>query len=158
MRGRARRGIALLRRLAGRRDGFAAIEFAIAVSFLSLALIGVYDFGRASWTRMQVISAAHVGGAFASSNGFNASLISTAVTNSSNLPTLVATPAPVQVCGCPAGAAGITIVACSTTCDSGNGAGTYVRVSARGTYTFVFPYPGIAGPVVINAVALARIQ
>lgn len=152
------RGMALLRRLARQQDGLAAMEFAIAGSFLAVAMMGAYDFGGASWTRMQVISAAHVGGAFASSNGFNASLISAAVTNSSGLATLAATPAPAQVCGCPAGTAGVTIIACNTACAGGGDAGTYVRVSARGSYSFIFPYPLITSPVVINATALARIQ
>ena len=146
----------------GRRDlgrrGIAAVEFAIAGAFLSLALVATYDFGRASWTRMQVVAAAHIGAAFAASNGFNSSLISGAVTSSSNLATLTASPAPAQVCGCPAGTAGVTIVTCGSTCTAGNGAGTYVQVSARGTYSFVFRYPLITSPVVITATALARIQ
>ncbi len=140
------------------RRGMAAMEFAIAASFLSIALMGVYDFGRASWTRMQVISAAHVGAAFAASNGFNVSLIGTAVTNSSNLPTLAAAPAPAQVCGCPAGTAGLSIVTCGTACAAGGDAGTYVQVSARGSYTFIFPYPTVTNPVIVNATAFTRIQ
>jgi hypothetical protein len=120
--------------------------------------MGVYDFGRASWTRMQVISAAHVGAAFAAAHGFNANLIAAAVTSSSHLPTLSASPVPSQVCGCPAGAAGLSVVACGTACAEGGDAGTYVQVSATGRYSFVFPYPGIANPVVINATAYTRIQ
>ena len=140
------------------RRGMAAVEFAIAAGFLSLALVGLYDLGRASWTRMQVVSAAHVGAAFAAANGFNANLISNAVANSSSLSTLSATPAPASVCGCPGGTAGVTIVACGSACSDGGGAGTYVQVAARGTYTFTFRYPYVASPLVLTATALTRIQ
>lgn len=140
------------------RGGMAAIEFAIAVSFLSLTLVAAYDFGRASWTRMQVVAAAHIGAAFAAAHGFNANLIGGAVTASSALSSLAAIPAPAQVCGCPSGSGGLAVVECGTACSGGGGAGTYVQVSARGTYSFVFPYPGIPSPMVMSATALTRIQ
>lgn len=147
-------------RTAGRlgRRGMAAVEFAIAAGFLSIAMVGLYDFGRASWTRMQVVSAAHVGAAFAAAHGFNASLIANAVASSSSLPTLSATPAPSTVCGCPSRSAGVTFVACGTACTSGGDAGTYVQVSARGTYSFTFSYPLVSNPLVLSATALTRIQ
>jgi hypothetical protein len=140
------------------RRGMAAVEFAIAAGFLGVAMAGLYDFGRASWTRMQVISAAHVGAAHASAHGFNANLISSAVTNSSNLATLAATPAPATVCGCPGGSAGVSFVACGSGCPSGGDAGTYVQVSARATYSFTFSYPFVSNPLVLSATALSRIQ
>lgn len=140
------------------RGGTAAIEFAIAMSFLSLTLVAAYDFGRASWTRMQVVAAAHIGAAFAAAHGFNPNLIGGAVAASSALPSLTANPAPAQVCGCPSGTGGLALVECGTACSGGGGAGTYVRVTARGTYSFVFPYPGISNPLVVSATALTRIQ
>jgi Flp pilus assembly protein TadG len=140
------------------RRGMAAVEFAIAASFLAVAMAGVYDFGRASWTRMQVVSAAHVGAAFAAAHGFNASLIASAVTSSSALGTLAATPAPATVCGCPNGSAGIGFVECGSACADGAGASTYVRVNARATYSFTFSYPYVSNPLVMTATALSRIQ
>ncbi len=140
------------------RRGMAAVEFAIAASFLAVAMAGVYDFGRASWTRMQVISAAHIGAAHAAANGFNANLIAGAVTSSSALATLAATPAPATVCGCPNGGAGISYVTCGDTCADGAGASTYVRVNARASYSFTFSYPYVSNPLVLTATALSRIQ
>ncbi len=140
------------------RRGMAAVEFAIAGGFLAVAMAGVYDFGRASWIRMQVVSAAHIGAAYAAANGFNANLISGAVTSSSALNTLAATPAPATVCGCPNGSAGISFVTCGTGCADGAGASTYVRVNARATYSFTFPYPYVSNPLVLTATALSRIQ
>lgn len=147
--------------LAGRRlgrRGMAAVEFAIAAGFLTVAMSALYDFGRASWTRMQVISAAHVGAAFAAAHGFNANLIANAVTSSSSLPGLVATPAPSSVCGCPAGSSGVTFVTCGTGCTGGGDAGTYVQVTAQASYSFTFSYPFVSNPLVLTATALSRIQ
>ena len=140
------------------RRGMAAVEFAIAAAFLSVAMVGLYDFGRASWTRMQVVSAAHVGAAFAAAHGFNTNLIANAVTSSSSLATLSATPAPASVCGCPNGAQGLSYVTCGTACAAGGDAGSYVTVHARGTYSFTFPYPYVSNPVVLTATAVTRIQ
>jgi hypothetical protein len=49
-------------------------------------------------------------------------------------------------------------VACGSACADGGGAGTYVRVNARGTYSFTFSYPLVSNPLVLSATALTRIQ
>jgi len=147
-----------LRRLASGRSGVAAVEFAIGASFLAIALVGVYDFGRSSWHRMQVISAAHAGAAYAAAHGFSTNGIVTAILGATDFAALSATPAPERVCGCPDGVNGIAIVACGSACGHGGDAGTYVRVSASGSYTFVFPYPYVSQPVAMSTSVLARIQ
>jgi hypothetical protein len=126
-------------------------------------MLGLYDFGRASWHRMQVASAAQAGAIYAASHGFNTNGIVAAVTQSSSFSTLTASPSPTIQCGCPNGAAGMTIVACGSSCPGVGGqpgpvAGYYVTVHARGTYTFMFPYPYITQPVVMTASAFAKLQ
>jgi Flp pilus assembly protein TadG len=152
-----------LRRLARARGGIASVEFAIGASFFILALLGLYDFGRASWHRMEVATAAQAGAVYAAANGFNTNGIVAAVTAATSFSTLTASPAPVLQCGCPAGAAGMTVAACGSNCPSADGltgtaAGYYVTVHARGTYSFMFPYPYVPQPVVMTASAFAKLQ
>jgi Flp pilus assembly protein TadG len=147
-----------LRRAWLARSGVAAVEFAIGASFVLLASTGIYDFGRAYWTRIQVMSALHSAAAYAATNGFNSNGIVASMTSSTNFAAISATPAPAQVCGCPNGNTGLTVVACGTACGSGADAGTYVQISVRGTHAFLFPMPGMGSSLDINATAFARIQ
>ncbi len=157
-----RRIAAALRRLRAARGGIAAVEFAIGASFFILATLALYDFGRASWHRMQVAAAAQAGAAYAASNGFNTNGIVSAVTGATNFSALSASPAPTLQCGCPNGTSGVTVAACGSTCPIAGGvaevAGYYVTVHALGTYSFVFPYPYVSNPVVMTASAFAKLQ
>jgi len=155
--------VAALRRLAGARRGIASVEFAIGASFFIVALLGLYDFGRASWHRMQVASAAQAGAVYAASNGFNTTGIVAAVTGSTTYAALAASPAPALQCGCPNGTSGITVAACGSICPAADGqagatAGYYITVHARGTYSFMFPYPYVPQPLVMSASAFAKLQ
>jgi len=156
------RAAAALRRLRAARGGIAAVEFAIGASFLIVAMLGLYDFGRASWHRMQVAAAAQAGAAYAVANGFNATGIALAVRGATDFAAVTATPAPTMQCGCPNGTSGITAAACGSTCPVVAGvaqvAGYYATVSARGTYSFMFPYPYVAKPIVMNARAVGKMQ
>lgn len=144
--------------LARGRDGSAAVEFAVIASFLGIAMMGVYDFGIATWHRMQVTTAAHAGAAYAAAHGFNANGITAAVTGSSDWAGIAASPAPSKVCGCPNNADGVVEVECGTACAGGGDAGTYVKVAATANYTFLMPYPGVTQPVVLTATSITRIQ
>jgi Flp pilus assembly protein TadG len=144
--------------LGRQRRGVAAVEFAIGASFLIMMVTGVFDFGQLYSARLQLVAAVHSGAAYAATNGFNANGIVTATTTAANLATLTATPAPSQVCACPNGNVGMTVVACGTSCAGGGDAGTYVRVNAQASYTFIFPLPRSVNPLVMTSTALARIQ
>jgi hypothetical protein len=139
------------------RAGLAATEFAIAVGALCLMMMGVYDYGNSAWHKLQVHNAVRAGTAWAAYHGFDAAKISTIVTTASNYPAITASPAPVQVCGCP-GATGITEVACGSACTGGAAAGKYVRVAARADYHFVLPLPGRGGVVTMSAAGIARLE
>lgn len=157
------RSVATLRRLGHARDGVAAVEFAISASVILFAMLGLYDFGRASWHRMEVAAAAQAGAAYAASHGFNTNGIVATVRGATNFSTLTASPAPTMQCGCPNGASGISSAACGSTCPSVNGiagptAGYYVTVHTRATYAFTFPYPYVPQPVVMTARAFAKLQ
>jgi Flp pilus assembly protein TadG len=130
----------LLRRGATASDGAAAIEFAIIAPLLILMLIGTVDLGIGTYQSMQVQNAAQAGAEYAMARGFNASAISSAVTNATGLQGIAVSPTPSQFCGCPS-ETGITTAVCSSVCPSGAMAGTYITVSAQLTYTTLLPYP-----------------
>ena len=64
--------IARLRRLATATGGASAIEFALVAAFLILHLtLGVYVFGTALWSWMEVGNAARAGAQYANVNGYS---------------------------------------------------------------------------------------
>lgn len=153
---------ALRRFMRSRGDGIrgvAAIEFAVIGSALVLMTIGTADLGMGFFRNMQVQNAAQAGAQYAAENvaayGFNATAISAAVTSATsatqtaNFSGISAFPAPFPFCGCPS-SAGVTVLYVlppsnplppCTSCPDGSTAGTYVTVSAQGTYYTILPYP-----------------
>ncbi len=153
------RSAVALRRFGRSRDGVAATEFAIVSSVMIMAMVGLYDFDRASWHRIEVATAASAGAMYAASHGFNSNGIVASVLGATNFSTLAATPAPTMPCGCPSGTSGVTVAACGSTCSSdGSIAGYYVTVNAQASYTFLFPHPYVTQPVVLTASAMAKLQ
>jgi Flp pilus assembly protein TadG len=129
----------VLARAAGDTSGVAAIEFGIIVPILVLMVVATADIGMGFYRKMQVEDAAQAGAAWAIKNGFDANLISTAVTSATSAPAISVSPAPVQFCGCASGSS-ISTVTCGTTCSGGALAGTYTTVSAQMTYNTILPY------------------
>jgi Flp pilus assembly protein TadG len=128
----------VLARAAGDTSGVAAIEFGIIVPILVLMVVATADIGMGFYRKMQVEDAAQAGAAWAIKNGFDAKLISNAVTSATSAPVSVS-PTPVQFCGCASGSS-ISTVTCGTTCPGGALAGTYTTVSAQMTYNPILPY------------------
>ena len=150
----------LRRLLSGTDDGtrgVAAIEFAIIAPVFVLMLVCTVDMGMGFYRKMQVQNAAQAGAQYAAVSGFLASSISSAVVNATPFAGITASPAPSQFCGC-ASNSGVTNVACGSACPGGSSPGTYVTVSAQGTYTTLFAYPGIAGSFTFLAQPTVRIQ
>jgi Flp pilus assembly protein TadG len=154
----------LLDRLSGHagaavRDkrGVAAVEFGLMIPLLSLMAVSVTDIGLALYRKMQVEEAAQAGAQYAIARGFDASGISSAVTNATSSTDITASPAPVQFCGCPT-SAGVSAVTCGTACTGGAQAGTYTTVSARATYYTIINYQIVAATYTYSAQATARLQ
>jgi Flp pilus assembly protein TadG len=120
--------------------GTASIELAIIAPVIVLALIGTFDLGFGIYRRMQVESAAQAGAQYAIARGYSPDGVTRAVASATSYAGIMANPAPVQFCGC-AAASGVTAAACGQPCPDGNGAATYVTVSAQATYTTFLPYP-----------------
>ena len=119
--------------------GVAAIEFGIIVPILVLMVVATADIGMGFYRKMQVEGAAQTGAAWAMKNGFDANLISNAVTSATSALAISVSPAPVHFCGCASGSS-ISTATCGTTCSGGALAGTYTTVSAQMTYNTILPY------------------
>jgi len=154
-------GSSIGRRLAAlwrQRRGNAAIELSILSPPLILLLVGAADYGAATYRQMQVQHAAQAGAEYAMKYGFASTAIATAVTSATALTGVTATPAPAQSCGCASGAT-ITTATCGSTCAAtGLAAGTYVTVSAQGSYTTIVPYPGIPSTFALSGSSTVRIK
>ena len=137
--------------------GNAAIEFALATQILIGLLEPVADLGIAFSQQLQVQQAAQAGAQYALLHGYNSSAISSAVTAATALPSVSASPAPTQGCGCPTGTT-ISTVACASVCPNGETAGTYVFVNAQYAYTSVMPYSVLGSATTLSAQASVRIQ
>lgn len=145
-----------LRRARSDCRGAAAVEFAIFVPLLTLAVVSVADIGLAVLRKMQVEDAAQAGAQYAIMHGFDSSAITSAVTNATNSSAISASPAPLKYCGCATGSS-ITTVTCGSTCTGGTTAGTYVRVSAQASYYTIIDYQ-IVSTYSFSAASTARLQ
>ena len=120
--------------------GVAAIELAIIAPVLVLALICTIDLGLGIHRRMQVESAAQAGAEYAIARGFSQDGVTSAVANATSFTGVSANPAPQQFCGC-ASVSGVAASTCGVPCPDASNPGTYVTVSAQGSYTTLIPYP-----------------
>ena len=136
--------------------GVAAIEFAMIAASLILMMICVVDIGIGLYRKMQVQNAAQAGAQYAIVHGFAASSIASAVTAATTFSGITASPAPNQYCGCPSNT-GIASTDCSSTCSDGSKPGTYVAVSAQGTYDTILQYPLISNSFTLTAQSTVRI-
>lgn len=137
--------------------GTAAIEFAIIAPVLLVLLFGVVELGFAVHQAMQVQDAAEAGAVYAGKYGWDQAGIAAAVVHATGAEAITANPAPAQFCGCPS-VGGIAAVDCTATCADGNGAETYVRVSASKAYTPILGSLGLPIPSVLTGHAVVRVQ
>src|SRR5215831_6895991 len=74
--------------------GTAAVEFAILSVLLVLMMVAVIDLGMGLYRGIQVRNAAQAGAAYAMAKGYNASSITSAITNATSFSQISASPAP----------------------------------------------------------------
>lgn len=139
------------------QNGIAAIEFGIILPIILVIAIATLDLGQGIYKNMQVQNAAQMGAQFAATRGFDPSLISQIVTDSTGFASIEATPEPKQFCGC-ASSAGIDAIDCDSKCANGTNAGRYVRVSAEGIYNTLLPYPYFPSSYRLKAQSTVRFQ
>ena len=154
---RLRRALVWSVRAVRDRRGAAAVEFGIMIPLLSLMAVSVTDIGLAVYRKMQVEGSAQAGVQYAIARGFDASRVSSAVTNATNSTAITASPAPYQFCGCPT-SNGVGTVGCGTVCTGGVQAGTYITVSAQAMYSTLLDYRIVAATYTYNVQSTARLQ
>jgi Flp pilus assembly protein TadG len=145
--------------LGGKGDGIGgvvAIEFAMVAVVLMVMMVCTVDIAMGFYRKMQVQNAAQAGAQYAARRGFGESSIASAVTAATSFSGISASPAPTQFCGCPSNT-GVASVGCGSTCSGGSAAGTYVSVSAQGTYTTVLSYPLIPNSFTLSSKSTVRI-
>ena len=147
----------LFRRPADCEQGVAAIEAALIVPILVVALVCTTDLGMGIYRKMQVQNAAQAGAEYAVTHGFTPSAISSAATAATSFSAIQAVPAPARFCGCPS-ETGVTGAACDSNCSGGVAPGTYVTVSTQATYNTILPYPAMPRNFVFTAQSTVRIQ
>jgi Flp pilus assembly protein TadG len=145
-------------RIAGNDErGMAAIELALIAPILALGIIGTTDLGIGIYRKMQVQAAAQAGVDYAASHGFVADGVAAAIRAATSLSGIEAQPEPLQYCGC-ASATGIVGSSCTSTCDGGARAGTYVTVATRTSYKTIIPYPLFPSSFELTAQSTVRIR
>ena len=162
--------IACLSRLAAATDGVSAIEFALVAALFMLPLtLGVYDFGTALWSWMEVGNAARAGAQYVNVNGYSSSYTTSgnscaiasntftcAIKSATRLGTNVTVSVANAYCGCQSGTT-YTAEAFSPPCNvcnvnlannccpAGETPVTLAQVNASYTYEPIFSYLGF-GP------------
>lgn len=163
--------MARLSRLATANGGASAIEFALVAAFLILPLtLGVYVFGTALWSWMEVGNAARAGAQYVNVNGYSSAYTTSgnscgtpptnsftcAVKSATRLGTNVTVSVANPYCGCQSATTYTTETfsppcnVCnanytSNCCPAGQTPVTLAQVNASYTYTPIFNYLGF-GP------------
>ncbi|MFN7982039.1 MAG: TadE/TadG family type IV pilus assembly protein [Vicinamibacterales bacterium] len=145
-------------------SGAALVELAITLPLLAVVLIGTLDFGRAFRMAMIVTNAARAGAQYgghsltrsADTAGMEAARDEVF---SANDITPDAVPTPVRTCECVNDTAGSSgVVACSTTCATGDHLVVSVTVTAAATFTMASPLPGLSSSFPITRTATMRVN
>lgn len=161
----ARKFMRSLPQLLRNRSGVAMVELALVTPMLAVMTAGTIDYAMLIVSKLAVEGAARDGASYAVAHGYDSATIGGKVTASSGqrstsfLSAITANPAPSRWYGCADAATGVVTATSSTSiCPSGLTAGTYVTVSASGTYTYLIPWPTLGTSYVINASVKTRIS
>lgn len=157
--------------------GVAALEFALTIPFMTLLLMGVFDFGSVAYETMEVNAAATAGvqacvAQIQSSSSCSNTTITTAEQNATNLGANVTTSGTKNGLTGPTynfsgkvntvssgGKTTSTLIAASATCTGAcSSAGTYAVAYAQITYRPLLSWSQLVLPSTISATAAVRYQ
>jgi Flp pilus assembly pilin Flp len=166
-----------LRRALADRRGAAALEFALAMPFVTVLLIGAFDYGNLAYTMMEVRQAAHSGAFYAynavvTSGACSTSGMKTAEQSATSLGAAISTSPPAgstgllaatlpscSFSGCPNTSSPAGIVASggsNCTAGAGDAPGTYAVAYASTSFSPILPWAALAFPSTLSAVAVIR--
>jgi Flp pilus assembly protein TadG len=145
--------------------GVALVEFAIAIPFLMILLIGTIEMGRLAYYNILVGNAARAGAMYGAQNTRTALLVSNmtaaALKDGQNIPQVSVSPAPNYYCQCYNGTTGTsTSLDCgSEVCPAGSHRIIYVSVTVNGRVNTLFNYRalGLPNPWTITRTAIMRV-
>ncbi|MBV9289600.1 MAG: pilus assembly protein [Hyphomicrobiales bacterium] len=153
--------------------GAALVELTLFMPMLALMAVAVMNFGLYFWYKLQVENAAQAGAQWAINNavnsGYSSTTISGAATNANNTsnPSFFSaiSVATSRSCACPS-SAGLSNVSswstsCATgsTCSDGSSPGTYIIISASGTFTPLANYASFfSSSYTVSSTATVRVQ
>lgn len=146
--------MSLLKRLAGNRSGNVAVEFALLAPLLVIILTGLADFGRVTYERMALETAARSAVQYARQNPNDTAGITAAALNAGGLDATATVEIPAPFCECPDG----TSIGCSTVCPSGDPILRFLSVTVRHDFALFFSYPGLPSPLALAGTAVIRVQ
>ena len=141
-------------------SGAALLELAFLAPLFLVLLLGAFDFGRAFYLEMGLASGAQAGALYGSQYPKDTTGISNMATN--NTPSVsdlsIGTPTVAYGCECPDGSHySASDASCpSTSTCSGLTTVCRVDVSMTGTYTPVFPWPGLPSSMTFSSKASMR--
>jgi Flp pilus assembly protein TadG len=143
--------------------GLALVELALVTPLLMLLLVGLIEIGRFAYLSILVGNAAQAGAQYGAGNLTTALDVSgmenAALNDGQNVPGLtVASPAPSAVCHCYNGTTTTTIACSQTSCPlAGYHRNVYVQVTAHGSFTPLFNYPGLPSALSVSRTVTMRV-
>jgi Flp pilus assembly protein TadG len=149
--------VPLLRGIVRSQSGQSLVELALLTPILLLLVIGTVDMGRYAYISIQVGNAARAGAAYGAQSPIKAAdtagIKNAALNDGENISGLNVTST--FVCECDNGGA-ITSTACTSACTTGNEV-TSVVVTASGSFSSLFNWPGIPSPLPLSSTAKLRV-
>jgi len=140
--------------------GNALVEFAIALPLLMLIAIGLVETGRYAYFSILVGNAAHAGAEYGAQNlttaGDGPGMKAAALADGQSISGLSITQN-TATCACWNGTT-TTAVSCSSSCPLTQRKITYATVTAHGSFTSLFSYPGLASTHVVDRTATIRVK
>lgn len=140
--------------------GNALVEFAIVLPLLMLIAIGLVETGRYAYFAILVANAAHAGAEYGAQSLTTVSdgpgMQAAALADGQSI-TGLTIPAHSATCSCWNGTTS-TAVSCAGACPLGQRKITYATVTAQGSFTSLFSYPGIASSHTVTRTATIRVK
>jgi Flp pilus assembly protein TadG len=135
-----------------RKNGTAAVEFALIVPMLFFVLSGIFNFGLILIKKEKLNSVINAGMLYAIQSNSSLPNIQTQMTSATNInPLTISTN---QFCACSDG----STVVCTAKCTGNVTPGTYINMTASSKVSLVAPDFIISNPYSISATATIRIN
>jgi len=134
-------------------DGASAVEFALLAPIFILMIVGTVDMGMYVLQKTQLHNTVHTSAVYVARAADDESLQTIAQeTHQGNFEDITVTSA--FECECADGA----VLSCPASCGSDDYQRRYVLVSGTGSYSSLFPYPGIPQSITISTQSRVRVD